>query len=277
MLPLLEEIHTIRARTHEAGLADAMSVINAGVDVDRARVEIERQRLELEQRLTNLSFYTGEAYSSAAVELAPLPEPEEPLPGFDPARHPLIRSYDHEIAKKEAEIGAIRRSVLPTLTGYTRYSWYGTDASSFDRAREGVHERGYSLGLYATLPISEGFRTLHTLRRAELEAARLRTERTKALAELQRYFQSIELELHHLERDVAAKRATLAKVEHEAELISRLLAEQSVDRERYVEQRASVIEARLLLSLSMNNCRRASALVWHHVFTLRHTLRDELT
>lgn len=137
--------------------------------------------------------------------------------------------------------------------------------------------RGYSLGLYATLPISEGFRTLHTLRRAELEAARLRTERTKALAELQRYFQSIELELHHLERDVAAKRATLAKVEHEAELLSRLLVEQSVDRERYVEQRASVIEARLLLSLSMNNYRRASALVWHHVSALRHTVLDELT
>lgn len=168
-------------------------MIEAQVEVDRARGEILEQEHELESRLENLSFFTGEQYLVDDVEVADLPEPGELPDGFNAGAHPDVRRLDREIAKKEAEASMSRRSMLPVVSMYSRYSYYGTDQNSFDRAREDVNERGYNVGIVATLPITEGMRGQFSANKAELEASRLRVERAKRAAELRRMYREVKV------------------------------------------------------------------------------------
>ena len=226
---------------HEAGLSDAVGVVEADVEVGRVRSDIERSRHDLDQCLENLSFYTGEAYSGQGVELAPLPMSEGALPEFDPAQHPEVRFYDHEIAKKEAEISMTKRAMLPSISAYSRYSWYGSDPASFDDARADVRERGYSVGLSARLPLSEDFRSLYTVRRNESELSRLRAERVKKVAELEKLYHGVELKHEFLLRNIETRRAMLKQTEYELGLLSRLVAQQTVGREKMLEGNVALV------------------------------------
>ena len=248
MLPLLEEVRDIRERTYAAGLTDKISVIEAAVEMDRAKSAILEQEHDLEVRLENLSFFTGEEYRIEGLQLVSLPDPGAPPGVFDVESHPEVRRLDQEIAKKEAEASMARRNMLPVLSLYSRYSFYGTDPNSFDRARSDVSERGYNVGVVAALPLTEGVRGVYSANRVELEVSRLRVERMKKISELKNSYKNIALRHNYLIHEVETQRLLLGMVEKEQKQVARLLDEVSVDREVYLDKSVSLVSQVISLS-----------------------------
>ncbi len=242
MLPMLEEVHEILQRTFKAGLTDKVSVIEAQVEVDRARGEILEQEHELESRLANLSFFTGEQYLVDDVGVADLPEPGEMPDSFNAEAHPDVRRLDREIAKKEAEASMSRRSMLPVVSMYSRYSYYGTDPNSFDRAREDVTERGYNVGVVAILPITEGTRGVVSVRRAVFEVSKLRAEHAKLVAELDNSFRKIEAAYSNVFCELIVALSNKSKMLEEIGALSRMWGLRMEDRERFVMSKVSLVK-----------------------------------
>lgn len=245
MLPLLAEAAAIQGRLYEAGKADRISVVESQLRVARTGRELGELAMNLSTALKRLTLYTGEEYPEADTSLADFSRTMGAALTWDPEKHPEMRRYALAIKGKEAERDMVARSLWPTLDAYYQYSYYGADPNGYAAARDDVNERSYRVGLALSVPISDGFKKLHTIRKAELEAAKLREERASKLEELQQSYLDLQQRHAFYQEDVRLRTAMLEDVEAELAMLSRLLEGQAAERSVYLDQKVALLTQKL--------------------------------
>ena len=246
MLPLLQEAAAIQDRLYAAGRVGRVPVVESGLRASRTARELRELSLNLSSALKKLTLYTGEEYPESGATLADLtPGSGAADLAWDAARHPEMRQYALAIQSKEAQREMVVRSMFPTLDAYYQYNYYGADPKSYAAARDEVTERSYRVGVTVAVPISEDLRKLHTLRRAELEAARLREQRDKKLEELTQSYLDLKARYAYYQEDVHMRSAMLEDVEAELGMLTRLLEGQAADRASYLDQKVALLAQKL--------------------------------
>lgn len=245
MLPLLSEDASIQDRLYEAGRADRISVVESQLRLARTGRELRELTMNLSTALKRLTLYTGEDYSEADTCMADFTPTVGAGLAWDPEKHPEMRQYSLAIQGKEAERDMVARSLLPTVDAYYQYNYYGADPKSFAAARDEVNERSYRVGLALSVPISDGFKKLHTIRKAELEAAKLREERARKLEALQQSYLDLRQRHAFYQEDVRLRTAMLEQVDAELAMLSRLLEGQAAERSTYLDQKVALLTQRL--------------------------------
>jgi outer membrane protein TolC len=253
MLPLLREAASIQGRLYEAGKVGRVPVLESELRAARADRELRELSMNLSTALKRLTLYTGEDYAESDTALADFAQSKGTVLDWDPARHPEMRQYALAIQSKEAERDMVARSFWPTLDAYYQYNYYGTDPKSYAAARDDVNERSYRVGLTLSVPISEGFRKVHTLRKAELEAAKLREERAKKLEELEQSYLDLKRRYAYYQEDVRMRSAMLQDVEIELAMLTRLLEGQAAGRADYLDQKVALLAQKLDLEKGLVN------------------------
>jgi multidrug efflux system outer membrane protein len=199
------------ARTRaEAGLASQLDVYQAEgalADALAQRREAERQRSLTERALGQLTGRLDLKIVHGSLFDLPLPPAPPPgLPSTLLARRPDIRSAEQAMVAANAQIGAARAALFPTISLTGSLGAQSAELSNLLASGAGV----WSLGLSALAPIFDGGR-----REARVEQAEAR--RAQALAGYQRAvetaFREVSDALASVEQSAAAEADLAARLE----------------------------------------------------------------
>ncbi len=265
LLTLYKELSLTKERLHAAGLISRIEMVDDTMKVVKIIDAIDNLKLKFTSLLGDLSFYTGEGYQSEGLRVSDLKGKDDYDGGFDPERSPESRIYELEIQKKKAELAILQNDRLPQFGLYSSYVWYASDRSEIDNPFLYTKPRNYFVGISATLPLFEGFKTNADIEKAKLEIDRLKVEKGKKLAELtarhaklneakKTYTNGIENQKDMLDKTEAkltmTERLTEQKVIEWAELLKQKieLVNQRYELARAIIQRVSAVKELQILS-----------------------------
>ncbi|MCX5811151.1 MAG: TolC family protein [Proteobacteria bacterium] len=252
LLSLYKELSLTKERLYFAGAISKIEMVDEALSVVKTLEAIDNLELRLKTVLQDLSFYTGEDYDANSVKVQEFEGCEQDYENsFNPEKSPEFRMYALEIEKKKAELDILKRERFPQFGLYSRYVWYGQDRNNYEASVNDIRDRNYFIGISATLPIFEGFKTNAEMEKTALEIERLKVEKQKKLAELiNRHAKLNETRVMHI-RGLENQKDMLAKVEEKLSMTKRLAEQNVADLIELLNRRIELINQRLELTKTM--------------------------
>jgi len=229
LLGLYKELSLTKERLFHAGTISKLEMVDEALKVVKTVDAIENVKLKLKTLLQDISFYTGKKYDGEDILVFDFAGNDEDHRGdFNVEKSPEAKIYNLEIEKKKAELEILKNDRLPQFGLYSSYMWYGSDLNTYGDAMTSIKPRNYFVGISATWPLFEGFKTTADMEKATLEIERLKTEKNKKLAELtNRYTKTDEM-----------RRTGKAGIENQKEMLTKVQANLSMS-ERLTEQKVT--------------------------------------
>ncbi|MBF0118873.1 MAG: TolC family protein [Desulfobacterales bacterium] len=245
LLPLMNELYVIKNRTYNAGISNKTEIVEQKIKETRIVQNIEEQKNRLISILINISFLTGEVYEEQLVKMLPLTMMEKKINAANFKNHPDTRLYEIEIKKKNLEISRVKKSLLPQVDFYLRYNLYGTDTASYAASYNDIRQRNFSVGLTTTFPILESFEKNYNLKKACFEAEKLKIEKSKKMAEIEKVYLDIKEKYRFYKADIEIDKRILNDIEIKIDMQKRMTKEKVSDYASILEQQAELIKERL--------------------------------
>ncbi|MCX5814997.1 MAG: TolC family protein [Proteobacteria bacterium] len=229
LLALYKELSLTKERLFNAGTISKLEMVDEALKVVKTVDAIENLKLKVKTLLQDISFYTGDKYDAEGLFVSDFAGYDEDFRGdFNAEKSPEAKIYNLEIEKKKAELEVLKNDQLPQFGLYSSYMLYGSDLNRYGDAVTSIKPRNYFVGISATWPLFEGFKTTADMEKATLEIERLKTEKNKKLAELtSRYNKTDE-----------ARRTYTGGIENQKEMVTKVQANLSMS-ERLVEQKVT--------------------------------------
>ncbi len=248
LLAIYRELSRVKARLHKAGTVSKVEAVDHALKVTKTVDEIETIKLKMAGSLSDLSFYTGDAYTVESFEMNDLDEvsvPEEDR--FDINKTPESRMYGLEIEKKNAEIDALKRELYPKIDVYSNYIWYGSDETASGESARSLRPRNFVIGLVATMYLFEGFKSMADIDKAKIESERLKLEKARKLLDLSRAHAKLVEEKKIRTLGIANQTDMLRQVNEKLAMIERMFQQKVVGRTEYLNQKVELLEQSLEL------------------------------
>lgn len=235
-------------KLRDAGRAGRNEVETAALDLSESMGRLDDLKEARQASLIRLGFYTGEVYSARAVAFSDFDEPSgaEALP--DVRRLPEIQALDIQIRQKETEYAIVRKEMLPQLMLYGSYRMYGssdTPAVSFSE----LESNDARVALTAEWELFSGFRDSAKADRLLKEVERLRRQKEKRIAELEREAAVIYDNFSGYRHRREKTGTHLARIQASADTLARLAEQQTADRISFLQKEIELIDQELALSL----------------------------
>lgn len=229
LLDLYKDLALTKERLFFAGKIPKTDMVDEALKVVKTVDAIAGLRLKLKKSLEDLSVYTGEKYDGENIQLADLPEADFPKAEFKTEQLPEFKIYDLEIGKKEAELEILKNDRYPRFDFYSSYVWYGKDGSDYGRSIDEMESRNYLVGISATIPLFDGFKTSSQIQKAKLEIERLRLEKGKGIAEVMNRRTKLEETSRSLAEELKNRQEIVAGTEENLSMVSRLTAQKAAE------------------------------------------------
>jgi len=242
LLSLYKELSITKERMHSAGMISKIEMVDEALKAVKTLDAIDNLRLKLKAVLQDLSFYTNEKYDADNLRVQAFEDCGENYENnFNPEKSPEFSIYALEIEKKKAELDILKRERFPQFGLYSRYVWYGQDRNNYELSVKDIRDRNFFVGVSATLPIFEGFKTDAETEKAVLEIERLKTEKQKKLAELVNRHAKLDETRRMYIVGLETQRDMLAKVEKKLSMTGRLTEQKIIDLIDLLNQRVELV------------------------------------
>ncbi len=194
---------------------------------------IEQQIFELsalaEESLNWLSFYTGEKYDFAQIDVTDFKKIDfDPMKAYDYTQSIIWKVQEKELKKRELALKVAKKAYLPKVNAYGRYYIYGSDYSSYSDALKDISPSNYTVGASVIMPVFDGFKTAAAVQKAELDLKKQFIERDKSIAELMNKLSIMRSNLLYLEKQVAVNKAAINELQEKEHSLKRLLAKKII-------------------------------------------------
>lgn len=190
------------------------------IEYNDAKVAVKKieQRLEdlssiAQESLNWISFYTGEQYNLAELDVQDFKKPDfDPMEFNDYTKSITWQIQEHELKKKELELRIAKKNYLPKVNAYSRYYVYGSDHSSYRDTIDDISPSNWTIGGTVYMPVFDGFQTSAGVQTASLELKKQFIQRDKAIAELMTRLSTMRSNLMYMERQVEDSEELLAEL-----------------------------------------------------------------
>jgi outer membrane protein TolC len=249
ILALRKEIYRYAQQLQEAGTVGCRRMEELALELAEALGRTDDLEIEYQNALNALTFYTAVRYRAEQTIFSDLPDASGNEAAPDVEKLPEIRAIEAEIDGKKTEVEIARKEMLPRFVAYGAYRMYGSDTNSFARSLNNLTERDATVAVVAEWNLFSGFRDLSRVRRLRAEIQRLRLEKEKRAAELEReILDSYQAHRLLLDRDEQWQRRRL-RIRQSQETLTRLRRQQVIDRIACLEHEADLVGHRLDLEL----------------------------
>lgn len=246
ILTLAQQGYQMKKRLHNAGSGSNVEVAAEAIQVAQTMDDIETLKQKLAEKLSDLSYFTQEAYDSESIELADLvPDTSEQAIKLDTLRSPEAKNYDAQIEMKQKEIEILRRKYLPQVSLYSYYNIYGFDPDTFSKSLKDLSQRTVSVGVSVAMPVFDGMKTQGQIRKAELEKEKLVLEKTKALLDLRHKAETLEQQVDTHTVLLKTKATILNKTQDKLTMENRLSEKQLIDKTQAIQDHIARIRRQL--------------------------------
>ena len=191
----------MKQRLFDAKEISKIELNDAKVAVKKIEQRIEELGSIAQESINWISFYTGEQYNLAELEVQEFKKPDfDPMEFNDYTKSITWQIQEHELKKKELELRVAKKAYLPKVNAYSRYYVYGSDHSSYRDAIDDVSPSNWTIGGTVQMPVFDGFHTSAMVQTASLELKKQFIQRDKAIAELMTRLSTMRSNLMYLER-----------------------------------------------------------------------------
>ena len=191
----------MKQRLFDAKEISKIELNDAKVAVKKIEQRIEELGSIAQESLNWISFYTGEQYNLAELQVQEFKKPDfDPMEFNDYTKSITWQIQEHELKKKELELRVAKKAYLPKVNAYSRYYVYGSDHSSYRDAIDDVSPSNWTIGGTVQMPVFDGFHTSAMVQTASLELKKQFIQRDKAIAELMTRLSTMRSNLMYLER-----------------------------------------------------------------------------
>jgi len=256
LIALYEELFTTKERLFVAGQSSKLNVMDEAVNIARAEDRIKLANIRMKQALDKLSGFTYEEYDANSFE------PDD-FGGFfvDAANtdeaHALILDYTPEnkiyqvdLTNKARELSIKRREVLPKVSVYSDYYFYGSDRTGMFKAVSDLTQSSFGAGFSINMPLFDGFKNMAQRKRMKLELEKIECEKQHVLHELMAQYNSIKSEWQGYRTEYEIQQKTLGLFREKFDMIKRLDQEQLIGKEEYLSTEADFVKQKLETELS---------------------------
>jgi len=276
LLSLYKELSLTKERLFLAGKILKLEMMDEAIKVVKTLDALDNLKLKFINILQDLSFVTGKTYASEGLEVEDFRDQEIIFDSqFDIRNSPEFRIYELEIQKKTAELESIKRErYLPQFSFYSNYIFYGENKNYLDASLGDMQSRNFFLGVQATLPLFDGFKSSAQIEKAKIEIERLKIERQKKLAELSTRYDKLKETKAYFLTGLQNQEELTGKVENNLSMMGRLAENQVAEYADWINRKiemntqkfelnktitlkkAAAIELRIL-SEDPNECKQA--------------------
>jgi outer membrane protein TolC len=228
LLDLYKELVLTKERLFLAGKILKIEMMDEAIKVVKTLDALDNLKLKITNILEDLSLSTGIKYAAEGLEVEDFRDQETIIENrFDIKKSPEFRMYELEIEKKTAELESIKRDrYLPQFSFYSNYIFYGEDKKYIDASLGGMQSRNFFLGVQATLPLFDGFRSSAQIEKAKIEIVRLKVEKEKKLTQLMSRYDKLEEVKKYYLTGIKNQDDLTAKVSGNLFMMGRLTAQQ---------------------------------------------------
>ena len=241
----IERKLAMKRRLNGAGEISSIEIKEEEIELAGERKELLEMEERMEGECEELSYYIGERYEVGRLsdeEMRAEREKEIEVGEEDYERSEVNQIYGKEIARKEAEIAVLRRSMYPKLVAYGRYYMYGSDRNNYGGSLGDIGLSNYTIGGSLSMPIFDGMRNREEIRKAEMEKRRLEIEREKAVEEYRRRVEGLVRELRYERERIAQSEEQMKRIEERKRMKERLREKSEIDGIAIVEEEIARLE-----------------------------------
>ena len=249
LLGLYKELSLTKERLFHAGTISNLEMVDEALKVVKTVDAIENLKLKVKTLLHDISFYTGEKYDGEGIFVSDFAGSDEDHCGdFNPEKSPEAKIYNLEIEKKKAELEILKNDRLPQFGLYSSYMLYGSDLNTYGAAMTSIKPRNLFVGISATWPLFEGFKTAADMEKATLEIERLKTEKNKKLSELTNRYTKTDETRRTYTGGIENQKEMLTKVHANLSMSERLTEQKVTERVDFLNRKVELVNQRFELA-----------------------------
>lgn len=252
LFQLAQQQYMAKRRLQAAGQLSTIPVAEEAIQMAQYLDRMQGFQDQLIQKLQEITYYTQERYEPQTLELTDLvADTTQPTFSITVTHSPDARIYDTLIAQKQAEISALKRQKLPTLSLYSYYNLYGFDPESWHKSVTNLSQRTVTVGLSVSLPIFDGFKNKTAVERAELEKEKLQLQKADRLAKLQNQVEIYQQQATGYGVELKTRAVILNKTQDKLTMLNRLTEQKVVDATQAIQEHMSRIQKQLDVEKSL--------------------------
>lgn len=254
LIQLQKSLSIVKERLNAAGQVSTVEVASEVLRLVKLIDATDTLKLRMKTALEDLSVYTGERYDAERAQLLQFETSVGDIAaGFDPEKLPEAKIYALEIRKKEAELEILQRQRLPQIGLNSSYVLYGSDLNTFGNSLSDVRRTNFWVGLSATLPLFDGFKTSAQIEKVRLEIERLKMEWAKKSSELASRHAKLREAVQAFETGVGHQKEALGKVEEKLRMVERLTDQKIWEHAELLSQQIELLNQKWDLEKALIN------------------------
>jgi len=248
LLEFRKELFFLKKRLYSAGQYSKIDLGDEAINIIDIERDLENSLMLYQENITELSKLSHVDIDMQRDQLLPITKNESlPKPIYD--NSPLARKLKHQIKQKKEEIVMQRRSVLPTISLYSKYYLYGSDPKNLHDATASLESRSWNAGIALRLNLFEGFKYDADLKRLKYELKRLEEEKELSRREFDYRTDTTYFRLKHLNELEEKESALLKETNEKVTMMRRLRKEQQVDSTSALQANIEALQRKLNLEL----------------------------
>lgn len=216
LLTLKQNIYEITSKLHELGELGTIDYLDSAVNVAEQNRHFSKIREDLSLLILKLSELAYmDLNSDSKLELS---LPDNNTYGIEIDKFPEIILLKNQIRQKENEYRIVQKQRLPSLSAFANYSLYKSDETSYNDTFDKARPESAIIGISASMPLFDGFKTSATVKALKYEINQLNYELKQKRHEKEYEVKSTKASLHssieslHLSETVSALAQSGAEV-----------------------------------------------------------------
>lgn len=240
IISIHEKLSKMEKRSNTAGISGQHDTLYQDILLSEEKEKLDAVESKIAVALTELGYLTGKKYEKNMLEVERVPEETdseviEKAENVDHTSNPEYRYYSAEMKKKQIEKDIVKGDFYPKVSIYAKYNFYNSNPDMTD-SYEDIREKGYSVGLFTSVSITEDLKRVHTLEKSNLGIKKSEVEASKKLEEIRRDFSKLREQYSFLKTDVEKKKNRLKMINSRHEMIKRLEASKVVGTKDLLEE-----------------------------------------
>ena len=261
---LRKQLLDVQNRLFTAGVVPKLEVADAAIANYRAEEELRTAERQAQEALTKLSGLTKQLYEPTVTTLLTLPDMDAPVQPktlmgkLQIESLPEYKFYSEAIKQKEREYDRIQRERwAPTISGYSSYVLFGSDADDPLSAVGQLSQSNLRVGLSARWTLFDGFRLKSQAKQAALEVERLKLMRQQKLDEWKNRVETAAHVAEDTQITLAMSQQTKALLQDKGVMVDRLSQQQLIDTKTQLEHQIEMLRHELSQELLLFEHRKA--------------------
>ena len=258
LLGLNKTLFSMYENIYNAGTIRKTDLTDQAVKVAILINKIDDLTTGIKNAFSDISFYTGESYTTSSKFLNLLEEEQGVIPVsnigksaikleinesdiLNIEKFPEYKEYQLEIEKKKAELSVLKRQNLPQFKFYTNYYFYGSDKDNFSNTFKDMGSKSASFRISSSLPVFDGLKNQALRERAKLEIEKLSLERDKKVQTVKTYYEKIYDQSKDMPQKIINQSTSLKLTEEKINMLEKLNHQHLIDKISYLKQKVDLI------------------------------------